>query len=151
MSAEKQDPTLAELSARIARLEEYNTTQSVPTFTDIYEMFATVLKRAQAFQDTTHKHTSELHTEHCKYMQETREKLVELFRALEVKIEQDLADIRRRFNDRVENEVAKVTSDTIAEALTKRVLTVRTAARGEQCDVIIRQASPAEIRATKLF
>jgi hypothetical protein len=31
------------------------------------------------------------------------------------------------------------------------VLTVRTAQRGENVDVVIRQASPAEVRATKLF
>jgi hypothetical protein len=89
--------------------------------------------------------------EHNKYMQETRDKLVELLRTLETKIDQGIEDIRRRFKERIGQEIAKVTSDTIAEALTKRVLTVRTAQRGENVDVVIRQASPTEVRGTKLF
>jgi len=148
---QKIEPTLAELSDRVKKLEEYVTTQSVPTFDDIYNMLAAVLKKAQAFESETFKHTSELHAELNKYMQETRDKLVELFRALETKIDQGIEDIRRRFNERIGQEIAKVTSDTIAEALTKRVLTVRTAQRGENVDVVIRQASPAEVRANKLF
>jgi hypothetical protein len=85
------------------------------------------------------------------YLRETRDRLIENFGSLETKIDQDLQDIRRRFNERIGQEIVKVTSDAIAEALTKRVLTVRTAQRGENVDVVIRQASPAEVRATKLF
>jgi hypothetical protein len=88
---------------------------------------------------------------HNTYLRETRDRLIENFRSLETKIDQDLQDIRRRFNERIGQEIVKVTSDAIAEALTKRVLTVRTAQRGENVDVVIRQASPAEVRATKLF
>jgi hypothetical protein len=76
---------------------------------------------------------------------------VERFRVLATKFDQEIEDIRRRFNERIGQEIVKVTSDTVAEALTKRVLTVRTAQRGENVDVVIRQASPAEVRATKLF
>ena len=94
---------------------------------------------------------SGLHAEHNTYLRETRDRLIENFRSLETKIDQDLQDIRRRFNERIGQEIVKVTSDAIAEALTKRVLTVRTAQRGENVDVVIRQASPAEVRATKLF
>ena len=115
-------------------------------------MLAAVLKKAQAFESETFKHTSGLHAEHNTYLRETRDRLIENFRSLETKIDQDLQEIRRRFNERIEQEeIVKVTSDAIAEALTKRVLTVRTAQRGENVDVVIRQASPAEVRATKLF
>jgi hypothetical protein len=96
-----KEPTLAELAERIEKLEEYVATQAVPTFDDIYKMFATVLSKAQAFESETFKHASELHIEHNKYMQETRDKLVELFRVLATKIDQEIEDIRRRFNERI--------------------------------------------------
>jgi hypothetical protein len=51
-------------------------------------------------------------------LQETRDRLIENFRSLETKIHQDLQDIRRRFNERIGQEIVKVTSDAIAEALT---------------------------------
>ena len=70
-------------------------------------------------------------------LQETRDRLIENFRSRGTKIHQDLRDIRRRFNERIGQEIVKVTSDAIAEALTKRVLTVRTAQRGENVDVVI--------------
>jgi hypothetical protein len=146
-----KESTLAELAERIKKLEEYVATQAVPTFDDIYKMFAAVLKKAQAFEVETIKNASGLHAEHNTYLRETRDRLIENFRSLETKIDQDLQDIRRRFNERIGQEIVKVTSDAIAEALTKRVLTVRTAQRGENVDVVIRQASPAEVRATKLF
>jgi hypothetical protein len=136
-----KEPTLAELAERIKKLEDYVATQAV----------AAVLKKAQAFEVETIKNASGLHAEHNRYLRETRDRLIENFRSLETKIDQDLQDIRRRFNERIGQEIVKVTSDAIAEALTKRVLTVRTAQRGENVDVVIRQASPAEVRATKLF
>jgi translation initiation factor 2 alpha subunit (eIF-2alpha) len=70
-----KEPTLAELAERIEKLEEYVATQAVPTFDDIYKMFTAVLSKAQAFESETFKHASELHTEHNKYMQETRDKV----------------------------------------------------------------------------
>jgi hypothetical protein len=148
---ETKEPTLADLEARIKRLEEYQTTQAVPAFDDVYRMLAAVLQRVQAFQNETYKHVSELNAEHTQYMRETRDKLVDLSRALEVKIEQELAEVRRGFNERVTQEIARVSAEDIAQALTRRVLTVRTAQRGEQVDIAVRQATPQEIRGTKLF
>jgi hypothetical protein len=148
---EQPKERLAELAERIKKLEDYVATQAVPTFDDIYKMFAAVLKKAQAFEVETIKNASGLHAEHNTYLRETRDRLIENFRSLETKIDQDLQDIRRRFNERIQQEIVKVTPDDIAESLTKRVLTVRTAARGENVDVVVRQASSAEIRASKLF
>src|SRR5262249_11273213 len=95
--------------------------------------------------------STQLHADHNAYLQEVNNKLIDGFRAMETKIDQDIEDIRRRFNERVGQEIARVTSDTIAASLSRRVLTVRTAARGENVEVVIRQASSAEIRASKLF
>jgi hypothetical protein len=66
-------------------------------------------------------------------------------------LEDQVREIRKKFDEPIQQEIVKVTSDEIAEALTGRVLTVRTAARGENVDVVIQRASPAEIRASKLF
>jgi hypothetical protein len=57
-----KEPTLAELAERIKKLEEYVATQAVPTFDDIYKMFAAVLKKAQAFEVETIKNASGLST-----------------------------------------------------------------------------------------
>jgi hypothetical protein len=84
-------------------------------------------------------------------LREAHQQFVENFRVLAQNLEDQVSEIRKRFDERIQQEIAKVTSDDIAEALTKRVLTVRTAARGENVDVFIRQASSAEIRASKLF
>src|SRR5262245_5203190 len=146
-----KEPTLAELAARVARVEEYIKTQSSPTFDDIYRMLATILQRAQAFETEVINRSTQVHADHNAYLQEVNNKLIDRFRAMEAKIDQDIEDIRRRFNERVGQEIARVTSDTIADSLSRRVLTVRTAARGENVDVVIRQASAAEIRASKLF
>ena len=146
-----KEPTLAELAARVARVEEYIKTQSSPTFDDIYRMLAAILQRAQAFETEVINKSTQVHADHNAYLQEVNNKLIDRFRAMEAKIDQDIEDIRRRFNERVGQEIARVTSDTIADSLSRRVLTVRTAARGENVDVFIRQASSAEIRASKLF
>jgi hypothetical protein len=84
-------------------------------------------------------------------LREAHQQFVENFRVLAQNLEDQVREIRKKFDERIQQEIVKVTSDDIAEALTKRVLTVRTAARGENVDVVIRQASPAEIRASKLF
>jgi len=146
-----KEPTLAELAQRPARVEEYIRTQSSPTFDDIYRMLAAILQRTQAFETAVINKSTQVHTDHNAYLQEVNNKLTDRFRAMEAKIDQDIADIRHRFNERIGQEIAKVTSDTIADSLSRRVLTVRTAARGENVDVVIRQASSAEIRASKLF
>jgi hypothetical protein len=82
---------------------------------------------------------------------EAHQQFIENFRVLAQNLEDQVREIRKRFDERIQQVIVKVTSDEIAEALTKRVLTVRTAARGENVDVVIRQASSAEIRAGKLF
>ena len=146
-----KEPTLAELAERVARVEEYIKTQSSSTFDDIYRMLATILRKARAFEAEVINKSTQVHAEHNAYLQEVNNKLIDRFRAMEAKIDQDIEDIRRRFNERVGQEIARVTSDTIADSLSRRVLTVRTAARGENVDVVIRQASAAEIRASKLF
>ena len=82
---------------------------------------------------------------------EAHQQFIENFRVLAQNLEDQVREIRKEFDDRIQQRIVKVTSGDIAEALTKRVLTVRTAARGENVDVVIRQASSAEIRAGKLF
>jgi len=114
-------------------------------------MLATILQRTQAFETEVINKSTQIHADHKAYLQEVNNKLIDRFRAMEAKIDQDIEDIRRRFNERVGQEIVRVTSDTIADSLSRRVLTVRTAARGENVDVVIRQASSAEIRASKLF
>ena len=50
-----KESTLAELVERIKKLEGYVARQAVPTFDDIYKMFAAALKKAQAFEVETIK------------------------------------------------------------------------------------------------
>jgi hypothetical protein len=45
-------------------------------------------------------------------------------------LEGQVREIRKKFDERIQQEIVKVTSDDIAEALTKRVLTVRTGPHG---------------------
>src|SRR5215467_9946172 len=125
-----KEPTLAELAGRVARVEEYIKTQSSPTFDDIYRMLAAILQRALAFETEAINKSTQVHAEHNAYHQEVKNMLIDRFRAMEAKIDQDIEDIRRRFNERVGQEIVRVTSDTIADSLSRRVLTVRTAARG---------------------
>jgi len=146
-----KEPTLAELTERVARVEEYIKTQSSPTFDDIYRMLATILRKAQAFETEVIEKSTKVNNENTAYLKEVNDRIIDRFRGMEAKIDQDIADIRHRFNEHVGQEIARVTSDTIADSLSRRVLTVRTAARGENVDVVIRQASAAEIRASKLF
>jgi len=91
------------------------------------------------------------HEAQIAYLREAHQQFVENFRVLAQNLGDQVREIRKKFDERIQPEIVKVTSDDIAEALTKRVLTVRTAARGENVDVVIRQASSAEIRASKLF
>ena len=146
-----KEPTLAELTERVARVEEYIKTQSSPTFDDIYRMLATILRKAQAFETEVIEKSTKVNNENTAYLKEVNDRIIDRFRGMEAKIDQDIADIRHRFNEHVGQEIARVTSDTIADSLSRRVLTVRTAARGENVDVVIRQATSAEIRASKLF
>jgi hypothetical protein len=48
-----KEPTLAELAERIEKLEEYVATQAVPTFDDIYKMFAAVLSKRRGSRNQT--------------------------------------------------------------------------------------------------
>ena len=146
-----KESTLAELAERIKKLEEYVATQSVPTFSDIYHFLAASLKKAQAHQAETTVRATAAHEAQIAYLREAHQRFIENFRVLAQNLEDQVQEIRKKFDERIQQEIVKVTSDDIAEALTKRVLTVRTAARGENVDVVIRQASPAEVRATKLF
>jgi len=125
-----KEPTLAELAERVARVEEYIKTQSSPTFDDIYRMLATILQKARAFEAEVIEKATKVNNENTAYLKEVNDKIIDRFRGIEAKIDQDIADIRHRFNERVGQEIARVTSDTIADSLSRRVLTVRTAARG---------------------
>jgi len=91
------------------------------------------------------------HEAQIAYLREAHQQFIENFRVLAQNLEDQVREIRKEFDDRIQQRIVKVTSGDIAEALTKRVLTVRTAARGENVDVVIRQASYAEIRASKPF
>src|SRR5262249_26195016 len=133
------------------KLEEYVATQSVPTFSDIYHFLAASLKKAQAYETEATATATAPHEAQIAYLREVHQRFIENFRVLAQNLEDRVREMRKKFDERIQQEIVKVTSDEIAEALTKRVLTVRTAARGENVDVVIRQASAAEIRASKLF
>ena len=155
-----KESTITELVERINKLEEYVSTQSVPTFSDIYHFLAASLRKVQAYETeaTTKKAlfdavagATAAHEAQIAYLREAHQRFIENFRVLAQNLEDQVREIRKKFDERIQQEIVKVTSDTVAEALTKRGLTVRTAQRGENVDVVIRQASAAEVRASKLF
>ena len=74
------------------------------------------IERSKSWSLISNKIAEELVSRNA-YLQEVNNKLIDRFRAMEAKIDQDIADIRHRFNERVGQEIARVTSDTIADAL----------------------------------
>jgi hypothetical protein len=58
-------------------------------------------------------------------LREAHQQFVENFRVLAQNLEDQVREIRKNFDERIQQEIVKVTSDDIAEALTKRVPTVR--------------------------
>src|SRR5262249_22218301 len=78
-----------ELAERVARVEEYIKTQSSPTFDDIYRMLATILQRAQAFETEVINKSRQVHADQNAYLQEVNNKLIDRFRAMEAKSDQD--------------------------------------------------------------
>ena len=62
-------------------------------------------------------------------------------------LSQVIVSVFEHFHREVSAEaVAKISSETIAESLTKKILVVRNANRGEQADIVVRQATPQELR-----
>ena len=80
-----KEPTLAELGERIAKLEEYITTRSVPTFTDIYRMLATILQKARAFEAEVIEKATKVNTENTAYLREVNDKIIDRFRGMEAR------------------------------------------------------------------
>ncbi len=69
--------------------------------------------------------------------------------AMRVEINKTLAELRERFDIKVQEQVNAVTAEEIASALSKRVLVTRSANREELKStdtLVVRQATAAEIR-----
>jgi conjugal transfer/entry exclusion protein len=130
--SESEAVTAEALEARLANLEEYVSTQVTPRFDDV--------------QDQVHGHREDLTDRVDDYFSRTEKQISEMKQNLA----QALGELRVRIQEKVQEEIRKVTADEIAESLTKKVLVTRQATREElkNSDNVLktRPATPAEIR-----
>src|SRR5215470_9501400 len=105
-----KEPTLAELAERIAKLEAYIATQSVPTFSDIYEFLAATLKKAQRYEAEASAKATAAHEAQIAYLREAHQQFVDNFRVLAQNLEDQVREIRKKFDERIQQEIVRVTS-----------------------------------------
>jgi len=124
--------SLEALEARLVILEEYVFSQVTPRFDDVQESQTAhrdlLIERIDSYFSRTEKQISEM----------------------KQNLAQVLAELRVRTQEKIAAEIRKVTSDDIAESLTKKILVTRPANREELKNpenvLVTRPATPAEIR-----
>jgi predicted nuclease with TOPRIM domain len=129
-----------QLEERTKKFEEHLSTQVHPRFDDIQDENADVLGRANRILTEVNADVREIEKTLLDEFFKLRESLVADF-------SKRLDEIRLKFNERVKEEIAKVTSDEIAKSLTKKVLITRPASREEVkagTALAVRQATRAE-------
>jgi hypothetical protein len=124
----------AALTERVAKLEQY-----LPDIhADADELAHTLIRRAEEYQGWVEARQSHAQADLSAAIADLQNKLAE-----------ELSDLRKKFNDRVQQEISKVTAEEIASSLSRKVLVTRPATRDElkDADVLkIRQATSAELR-----
>src|SRR5436190_24203151 len=103
--------SLEALEARLAILEEYVSTQVTPRFDDV--------------QDQQVAHRDDLTDRVDDYFSRTEKQISEM----KLNLAQVLGDLKVRTQEKIAAEIKKVTSDEIAESLTKKILVTRPANR----------------------
>jgi len=131
--------TIESLGQRLEKLEKYIDEQVTPRFDDVQDDHKSLSERINEYQKRIDKEVGELYDRLVADVRNTQETLLADF-------QKQLAEIREKFNARVKEEIAKVTANEIAESLSKKILVTRPAQRHEKADVVVRQATPAELR-----
>ncbi len=119
---------IATIEERIKALEDYIASQVTRRFDDVQDENKATGERVNEYYSRTEKQITRAE----EYLREH--------------LAQALAELRAKFYAQVEKEIRKVSADEIADALTKKILVTRPATRGEVADVVVRNASIAEIR-----
>ena len=87
-------------------------------------------------------------------LQRLNDELVEKQNLLQIEIQRTLEDLRQQFAQKVQERIAAVSSDQIAEALAKKILVTRPAThdeirRGADGVLVVRQATQTELHQQK--
>jgi len=148
MGEEVKEVTLEALTERIGRLEEQVKTQITPRFDDVQDENKALFGRIDLYFADLQKQINSVRADLEKELRKEHTVLSDDVNKLLAESRLLLEEMRQQFAEKVRERIQAVTSDEIAEALTKKILVVRNATRDElnNPDVLkVRQATLDEI------
>jgi hypothetical protein len=135
------------LTKRIEKLEEYVSTQAVPTFDDVYQDIKNMVGRIDEYQRRSSAQVADIDNRNAKQIANVDNRLANTLADLHKSVTDTLAKLQTKFIDKVHENVRAVTTYEIAESLAKKVLVTRPATRDEikaGTALAVRQASRHE-------
>jgi len=145
---EVKEVTLEALTERIGRLEEQVKTQITPRFDDVQDENKALFGRIDLYFVDLEKQLNSVRADLEKQLKKEHAVLSDDVNKLLAESRRLLEELRYQFVEKVRERIQAVTSDEIAEALTKKILVVRNATRDElnNPDVLkVRYASLGEL------
>jgi len=145
---EVKEVTLEALTERIGRLEEHIATQITPRFDDVQDENKALFGRIDLYFVDLEKQLNSVRADLEKQLKKEHAVLSDDVNKLLAESRRLLEELRYQFVEKVRERIQAVTSDEIAEALTKKILVVRNATRDElnNPDVLkVRYASLGEL------
>src|SRR6267154_1511180 len=145
---EVKEVTLEALTERIGGLEEQVKTQITPRFDDVQNEHKVLFGRIDLYFADLEKQLNSVRADLEKQLRKEHAVLSDDVNKLLAESRLLLEEMRQQFVEEVRERIQAVTSDEIAEALTKKILVVRNATRDEpnSPDVLkVRQATLDEI------